>query len=249
MKIVGVYNIKGGVGKTTTAVNLACAAAHAGSALLWDLDPQGAAGYSLGIPETDDVGGTRDLLRGRSTLSTQVVASRIPQLDMIPARFAYRKLDILLHDAPHPRTVLRGLLRTLGAAYEWAFLDCPPGIGLVSENVFRTVDVLLVPVVPTPLSLRAFEEIIVFFHRKGYNRSRILAAFTMVERRRAIHKDTMAIFRAREASVCATVIPSLSDIERSTRTRRPVVHHRPASEAGRAYAMLWEEVSRFARRI
>jgi cellulose biosynthesis protein BcsQ len=239
---VGVYNIKGGVGKSTAAVCLACLAAAGGErTLLWDLDPQGAAGYYLGSAGERGKGSAR-LVKGKERLAELAQPTRVRNLDLVPARFSYRRLDLHLRGRPHPRKVLWRLVAPLGSSYRWVFLDCPPGIGLLSENVFHAMDLVLVPVVPTPLSLRAFEEIVVFFRRKGYERARLVPFFSLVERRRGVHRSTMEVFLAREPTTCRAVIPSLSDIERMAVTRRPVVIYRPRSAASRAFRELWSEV-------
>ncbi|MGA2479654.1 MAG: ParA family protein [Spirochaetia bacterium] len=242
MKTIAIYNIKGGVGKSTAAVNLACLAASSGHpTLLWDLDAQGAASYYLGMEAAGHTG-TGKVLRGKRALHELAVHTRFPLLDVIPARFSYRKMDIRLEREGKPRKALPALLRPLASSYAWVFLDCPAGISLLAESVFRAADLLLVPLVPTPLSVRTFEEIVVFFQRKDLDRSRVLPFFSLVERRKRIHRDTMAFFAAREGRVCTAFIPSLSDIERMAVTRRPVAHFRPRSEAGRAYRALWEEI-------
>ena len=247
MTTVGVYNIKGGVGKSTAAVCLACLAAAGGEpTLLWDLDPQGAAGYYLGSAGEHGKGAGR-LVKGKERIAGLAEPTRVKNLDLLPARFSYRRLDLQLTKRSHPRKVLWQLLAPLASTYRWVFLDCPPGIGLLSENVFHAADLLLVPVVPTPLSLRAFEEIVVFFRRKGYERARLLPFFSLVERRRRLHRSAMEIFAAREPSVCRSPIPSLSDIERMAVTRRPVVIYRPHSAASRAFDSLWAEVRKAAR--
>ena len=123
------------------------------------------------------------------------------------------------------------------------FWTAPPGITLLSESVFRAADLILIPLVPTPLSVRTFEEIVVFFERKDLDRSRLLPFFSLVEPRKKIHRETMALFAAREGRVCSSFIPSLSDIERMALTCRPVAHFKPRSDAGRAYHALWDELA------
>ena len=162
MKIIASYNLKGGVGKTTAAVNLAYLSAAEGyRTLLWDLDPQGAATYLFRIrPRVK--GGSPKLVRGSRPMLDAVKATDFSDLDLLPADFTYRHMDIDLNDRPKPQRTLRRLLEPLSEEYDRVVLDTPPSLSLVSENVIRAADLVLVPLIPTVLSVRTFDQLSTF---------------------------------------------------------------------------------------
>ena len=143
MKAIAVYSIKGGVGKTAAAVNLAYHCARDGArTLLWDLDPQGAASFYYRIKPRVK-GGAQGLLQGNGGLAERIKATDFTDLDLLPADLSYRHLDLLLDDAKKRKRAFARLLETLVQDYDYVFMDCAPSVTLVSENVFQAADVVL----------------------------------------------------------------------------------------------------------
>jgi cellulose biosynthesis protein BcsQ len=157
--VLATYNIKGGVGKTSTAVNLAYVAAEQGaSVLLCDLDPQAASTYLFRV-RPNVKGGGRGLLRLRRAAGEAIKATDYERLDLLPADFSYRHLDLALGDFKKPAARLKKVLAPLRHEYDYIILDCAPSISLVSESVFAAANALLVPVVPARLSARVYDQL------------------------------------------------------------------------------------------
>jgi cellulose biosynthesis protein BcsQ len=241
VKVLATYNIKGGVGKTSAAVNLAALAARDGfRTLLWDLDPQGSATFLFRVkPKVR--GGVRKLIERRSDVENLLKGTDVEGLDLLPADFSYRHMDLALGDTKRPTGRLGKVLRPLAADYDLVILDCAPSISLVSESVFEVADALLVPLIPATLSVRTFEQLITFVRGEVDDPPEIIAFFSMVDRRKRLHREVVDGLARRYDGFAAAAIPASSDVERMGVDRRPLVLSRPASAAARAYVALWAE--------
>lgn len=244
MSTIAVYNLKGGVGKTSAAINLAVLAAAEGKrVLIWDLDPQGSASYFL-ESESARKNNSRKIIAGDMELGNAIQPTDYENLWVIPADLSASEADVILSSGERQtKKRLNIQLKNIAPEFDLVFLDSPPGISLLQQNIFTAADVILVPNIPTTLSIRSFDTILEYFREHGIPETKIKAFFSLVDNRKNLHHETIDAYRYNRLFLRST-IPYASDIEKMGIYQAPLASFAPNSTAAIAYYELWKELKR-----
>ncbi len=202
--------------------------------MLWDLDAQGAATYTMRLGPS----GVRSARKGMAdgALLPLIQSSEFSNLDVLAADGSLRHLEgQLLEDKAKK---LKKLLKSLDDNYDRVILDCPPGLTELADQLFRAVDLLVVPLIPSPLSERAYAQLIDHLGREHRNGPAVLPVFSMVDRRKKLHVETCAANPERH------VIPYAAAVEAMATTQKPLLASKPTSPAAKAIAELWADIER-----
>jgi cellulose biosynthesis protein BcsQ len=238
---IALYNLKGGVGKTASCVNLAYLAAADGyKTLLWDIDPQGSSTFYYNVkPKTHP--GIKKLITKEGALESAILSTDFEMLDVIPADHSYRSIDIMLEEMHTSKNRLKQVLKSLQGEYDFVFIDCPPGFSALSENIFNAVDIVLMPVIPTTLSIRTYQMVKDYFKDKDLDLNKMMCFFTMADLRKTMHNQIMEELY-RDKRFFQNYIPYLSDVEKMGIHRAPVMEYANSSMASTSYRELWTEI-------
>ena len=244
MTTLAIYSNKGGVGKTAAAVNLSYLAAQAGAkTLLCDLDPQGSATYYFRVKPKLSFG-VKGFIKGGKQVYKSIKGSDYDNLDLLPADFSLRNLDVTFSILKRSKKRLKKILNAFGAEYDLIVLDCPVTISILADNIFNAADYILVPLIPTTLSVRTYRQLLAFCQKNKYAVNRIYSFFSMVDRHKKMHKQLMATVAGEFNGVLQCFIPYLAVIEKMGLYREPVAVFSPKSVASKSYQNLWHKVQR-----
>ncbi|MBB4640690.1 ParA family protein [Rhizorhapis suberifaciens] len=241
MATVAIYSLKGGVGKTTFSINLAWAAAKISKrrTLIWDLDPQAASTYLMAKGPVTHASAQAIFARSVDAM-TLVRQSHVEGVDLLAADTSLRGLDHFFFELGKKRRLAK-LLAGLSKHYDRIILDCPPGLTQTSEQVLRAADLVVVPVIPAPLSQRALTEVVHFLDRQRGRHAPILPVYSMVDRRRSLHRAAL------EEKADWPVVPMASSVEQMSVRKAPLGEFEPHCPAAKAFTKLWTGIERKIR--
>jgi chromosome partitioning protein len=254
-KVIAISSQKGGVGKTTTTVNLAASFATMGmKTLVIDLDEQSAVSIGLGLPPEKTEFGIYDILAGTRRLKDVIHASHIASLKVIPsgkATTAKKKKELLM--SLQTPDILRGIVRAIYKSCDIILMDCPPGMGNVAMNALSAAELVIVPLQCEPLALKTLTQILKSIRQvrqttnPGLKMGGLL--LTMFDDRYSLANQISSQVREIFPSdaVYQTVIPRHEDLSYGFATGKPIVLENPESEAAKVYMQLAREVLKKAR--
>lgn len=253
-KIVSIFNQKGGVGKTTTAVNLTAALGLAGKkVLLCDVDPQGNSTSGFGINKQKTEGSSYEVLVGTLAVSDAVIKTEYKNVDIMPAKSDLAGAEIELADVEHRENRLKNALLPLRDKYDYIFIDCPPSLGLIAINALNASDSVLVPIQCEFFAMEGLSQLMATVRqvKRLYNPMLELEGvlLTMFDGRLNLTQQVVGEIKKYFAKkLYSTVIPRTVRLSEAPSFGMPIQYFDKRSKGAEAYGKLAKEFLKNNRR-
>lgn len=247
-RIIAIVNQKGGVGKTTTAVNLATALGeHNKSVLLIDVDPQGNATCGLGIDRYNTKESIYQVLTGESNIQEAILRSDVGKIDVVPATLDLSAVEVELIDFEDKEFILKNSIDSIKANYDFILLDCPPSVSLITMNAMTAADTVLVPVQCEYYALdglgQLFRTLTMVKERLNPDLEVEGIVFTMYDSRTNLSYQVVQNVKENiEEKIYSTIIPKSVRLAEAPSYGMPINVFAPNSAGDRAYRLLAQEI-------